>query len=140
MKDTELRQERDRELYSVYIRGLREQHFTNMHDAAEWVRHQPASKFYVSSKALLNYVGAIKNGSTPCKMHKQNERKMKMLYAMYQQFIAEHPNCDMAREHICELLVDSPAPMFFISHECARISLWKERNRQQEERERRIKQ
>ena len=129
MKDTELRQEKDRELYSVYLRGLREQHFTNMHEAVDWVRSQPASKFYISSKALVNYIGAMKNGKVPPKMLSFNERKMKILYQMYLEFMENNPGCKLSREKICEILVDEPAPLFFICHDSCMKAIVRERTR-----------
>lgn len=129
MKDTELRQEKDRELYSVYLRGLREHHFANMHEAVDWVRSQPASKFYISSKALVNYIGAMKNGKVPPKMFSCNEKKMKILYQMYLDFMQNNPGCKLSRERICEILVEEPAPMFFICHDSCIKAIWRERSR-----------
>ena len=129
MKDTELRQEKDRELYSVYMRGLREQHFANMHEAVDWVRSQPASKFYISSKALVNYIGAMKNGKVPPKMFSFNEKKIKILYQMYLEFMESNPDCKLSREKICEILVDEPAPLFFICHDSCMKAIVRERAR-----------
>ena len=129
MKDTDLRQERDRELYSLYLRGLREQHFNNMHEAADWVRSQPASKFYISSKALVNYIGAKMRGSVPPKMFSENRKKVRLLYQMYLDFMEKNPDCNLSRERICEALVDEPAPMFFICHDSCLKVLLRERNR-----------
>ena len=61
MRDTELRKARDRELYNVYIKGLRERHFETMREAVEWARMHPASRYYLSSKALVNYISIIEN-------------------------------------------------------------------------------
>lgn len=133
MKDTELRQEKDRELYSLYLKGLREQHFSNMHEAADWVRSQPASKFYISSKALVNYIGAMKHGSVPPKMFSWNEKKIKILYQMYLDFIEKNPGCNLSRERICEILVEEPAPMFFICHDSCMKAILRERTRRMKE-------
>lgn len=137
MKDTELRQEKDREIYSLYLRGLREQHFSNMHEAADWVRSQPASKFYISSKALVNYIGAIRNGKVPPKMFSHNEKKIQILYTMYENFMAENPTCTLSRERICEILVDMPAPRFFICHDSCLKAIMRERTRHMKELDRR---
>lgn len=133
MKDTELRKEKDREIYSLYLKGLREQHFSNMHEAADWVRSQPASKFYISSKALVNYIGAMKHGSIPPKMFSSNEKKIKILYQMYLDFVASNPDCKLSRERICEILVDEPAPMFFICHDSCMKAILRERTRHMSE-------
>ena len=63
MKDTELRQERDRDLYRTYVRGLREKNFSSLQEAAEWAISQPAERFYVSSKVLVNYIASRRAGA-----------------------------------------------------------------------------
>ena len=133
VKDTELRKERDRELFSIYLVGLRERHFDSMQDAVDWVRSQPASKFYISSKALVNYIGAMKHGSTPPKMFPWNEKKIKMLYDRYLEFKASNPDCRLSRERIGEIRVDEPAPMFFSGHESWMKIITRERKRHKRE-------
>lgn len=128
-KDTEMRQERDHELYLTYLRGLREQHFDYTYEAADWARNQPAPRFYVSSKALVNYIGAIAHGSQLPTMFSQNRKKMKLLYEMYLEFQALNPGNKLSRERICEMLVDEPAPMFYIGHESAMKIILRERQR-----------
>ena len=129
MRDNELTKERDRELYLIYLRGLREQNFRDMHEAADWVRSQPASKFYISSKALVNYICAIRNGNIPPRMHLWNERKVKMLYRMYGEYMEKNPDCRLPREQVCEILVEEPAPIFFIGHESCINAIRRERHR-----------
>lgn len=131
-KDTELHMERDMELYRVYLRGLREQHFSSLDEAADWVRMQPAPRFYISSKPLVSYIGARTNGTRPQKMFSQNEKKMKCLYNMYLDYIEQNPNHGMSREYICDILVDQPAPCFYISRESARRIIQRERKRYRE--------
>lgn len=128
-----MRQEKDRELYSVFIKGIFEQDIATLYDAVDWARNQPASKFFLSSKALSNYIGAKLRGSEIPKMHSQNKRKMTLLYQRYQDYIATHPDTTLSRERICELLVDEPAPMFFIGHEGALRAILRERKRQRAE-------
>ena len=133
MKDTELRQEKDRELYDIYLKGLNEIGFRNMHEAIDWVRSQPASKFYVSPKVLTNYIGAILNGSKPPKMFSSNEKKMKILYNMYLDFLNDNPECHLSRGRICEILVEEPAPMFFICHDSCMKAIAREKARRRRE-------
>lgn len=132
MKDTELRRERDAAVYATYLRGLREQHFSNMNEAAEWIRHQQAPKFYMSARSLVNYIGAISRGKCPTNLHANTQEKVDVLYAMYRQFLEENPGCKLPREQICEILVDMPAPKFYIRNEYILMILLKERNRHKE--------
>lgn len=126
-RDTELRQERDRELYSIYVKGLNEQNFENTHEAADWARSQPASKFFISSKSLVNYIGQRLANAPLTNMFEENRRRMEYLYGLYLDFIANNPNTTLSRERICEILVESPAPMFFIGHESAIKIILRER-------------
>lgn len=132
MRDTELRQERDRSVYETYLRGLREQHFTNMHEVADWVRSQPAPKFYLSSKSLVNYLGAIKAGKK-LRLHQSTKDKVDHLKKMYDEFLSNNPGCRLSRERICEILVDEPAPRYYLGHNYTLMILQKERAKALEE-------
>lgn len=114
MRNTDLREEKDRELYDLYVQCLREHKYASLKEIADWVRVQPASKFYVSAKSLVNYIGAILYGKKSTKMYELNGEKMNLLYEKYLQFMDENPHCALSRERICEILVDEPAPSFFI--------------------------
>lgn len=138
MKDTELRQERDRSVYETYLRGLREQNFASMHEVADWVRSQPAPKFFLSPKSLVNYLGAIKNGKE-LRLHQSTRDKVDKLKEMYDAFLADNPGCKLSRERICEILVDEPAPRYYLGHNYTLMILQKERIRALEEMRRRYK-
>lgn len=126
-RDTELREERDHALYLTYLRGLREEHFKNMHEAADWCRHQPAPKFYLSSKSLVNYIKMINRGKSLNRLHSTTRRKVYKLYNMYQKYMEEHPDNTDPRERICEILVDEPAPEFYMGHDLTLLALQRER-------------
>ena len=132
MQNTELKIERDRELYLTYLRGLEDERFDDLTQAAEWVQSQPASKFYITSKALANYIGAIQNGKTPPRMYYYNELKIRVLYERYLDFIESHPNHGMSREKICDMLVEEPAPQFYISQDYIRIIIQRERTKKRD--------
>lgn len=118
MKDTELKRERDLQFYRTYLRGLREEHFETMHEAVDWCRFQPAPKFYLSSKSLVNYIAMLQCGIQLNSLHQSTRQKVKHLFRRYLEYRAEHPECkDYSRERICEIIVDEPAPQFYIGHE-----------------------
>ena len=127
MKDTELKRERDREVSSTYVRGLEEQQFSDLTEAAEWVQSQQASKFYISSKALVNYIGAIENGKIPPRMYYYNDLKIRVLHVRDMQYLIDHPDHGLSKERICEILVEEPAPQFYISKDYIRIIIQRER-------------
>ncbi|MCQ2219794.1 MAG: hypothetical protein MJZ12_00290 [Prevotella sp.] len=138
MQNSEFKKERDREVYATYLRGLREQCFEDLTQAAAWVQAQPASKFYISSKALVNYIFAIEKGSVPPKMYYLNELKVKVLYVRYMEYNLNHPNHGLSKEKICEMLVDEPAPQFYIDQDYIRRIIQRERIKRREELARRV--
>lgn len=128
MRDTGLRQEKERELFETYLRGLRECYFSSMHHAADWVRSQPASKFYISSKSLSNSIRKIRTGVRKLSPNKSlYDEKLKYLYDMYCDFREQNPDCTLSRERVCELLVECPAPHFYICHDSCLKAILKER-------------
>ena len=129
MKDTELRQEKDREIYSIYVRGIREHDFASLEAAADWVRSQPASKFYISPKALLNSITAIERGTKTKNRFRANDTKLRILYGMYLNYLAQNPTNKMSKERICEILSEMPAPRFFICQESCLDAINRERSR-----------
>lgn len=126
-KDNSLQQKRDSDLYDVYVKGLNSIHFSSMIEAVNWARTQPAPSFYLSPKALVNYIRTLRNGSTPSNMFSWNKKKIDVLYRMYLEFMEMHPDNTLSTEMICEELVDSPAPRFFIGEDCAMKAIRKER-------------
>lgn len=127
MKDTELREERDRALFETYTRGLATQHFSNMHDAVDWCREQPAPKFYISSRALSLYIGRIIGGDSLGELHFSTREQVMELYSRFLTYAREHSGCGYSRARICEIIVDDPAPKFYISSTHAISVLQKER-------------
>lgn len=113
------------------MNAIRERTFRNLQEAADWVRFQPAPKFYISSKSLVNYIGAIANGAHLPNMYSQNRKKVRALYTMYNEFILRDEAKGLSRARICEILVDSPAPQFFIGHDSAVKVILNERKKAQ---------
>lgn len=114
VKDHELKNERDRDIYLTYLFGLREGIFDDLNDAALWVQRQPAPKFYVSAKSLVNYIAARQAGKDLSRMYYWNRLKMEYLYSMYLHE-TDGRSCKIAKEILCEELVERPAPYFYIS-------------------------
>lgn len=103
-----------------------------MREAAEWVRDQPAPKFFMSSKSLVNYLGIIFSGRKLKGVNENTYEKVMELYFRYCVFLAEHPDCKYSRDYICELLVESPAPKYYYEWEYILLIILKENNRRVE--------
>lgn len=127
MKDTYLREEKYRELYDTYLRGLGTQEFANQNEAADWVRHQPASCFFVSGKSLVNYIAEKRSGRVRTHFSLYS-KKMELLYERYMERYGSCPS-DLSREAICETLVNEAAPCFYTSREITLRAIQKERRR-----------
>lgn len=133
MKDTELRRERDREVYAAYQRCLEEKDCESMKAVAHEVSMMRAPKFYISSKSLANYFRELENGTISKSLHPGTRAKVQELYRRYIRFKKEHPRCELPRERICEILIDEEAPSFYIGEAYIIGILQKERQRHREE-------
>lgn len=117
MKDTELKEARDRDLFLCYQKALKEKDFRNQWEAIEYVRKCPAPRFYISSKVCSLLIGRIFAGKRLERMHPLAYRRIQHLAKMYKELVGgELGKKGLPREHICELLVDMPAPEFYVSN------------------------
>ncbi len=117
MKDTELKAVRDRDLFLCYQKALRECDFKNQWEAIEYVRQSPAPRFYISSKACSLLLGKIFAGQRLVKMHPLAYRRIKCLEKMYKNYVSGAAGCrGLSRERVCEILVDMPAPEWYVSN------------------------
>lgn len=126
MKDTELKRLRDRDLYEVYRRGLEEGRFVSMRDAADYVRQQPAPQYYISSREASLQIGRIEARISLIGLNALSRRRIWRLYDNYVAFLNDNPDTELTRERILEILVDEPAPEFYIGAEMARKILQQE--------------
>ena len=126
MKDTGLHRMKAEALYSVYKKGLGIGCFNSMYEAGFWCARQPAPCFYISSKQASLLVGRILGGVSLIDLHASQRRLVWRLYEDYRTFLEENPGTPLSRERIMELLVDRPAPEFYITGDCARRILRKE--------------
>lgn len=129
-RDVELRRERDADLYNTYLRGLRTQSFSNIDEAFEWCRQQPARKYYISAKSLVNYLTMIFNGKSLGKLHATTREKVFALYEKYMEHSAY--SIGLPRIQICEEIVSEPAPKFYLTTRAVKECIRNERRRRRE--------
>ena len=138
MKDTELKGIRDRDLFLAYQKALKEHSFQNQWEAIEYVRKSPAPRFYISSKVCSLLLGKLFAGQRLEQMHPLSYRRIKHLEKMYKNYVSgEVGKKGLSRERVCEILVDMPAPEFYISNLWATRIINKEITRHNNERLRR---
>lgn len=121
MKDTELKRMRDEALYQVYLQGLEEGAFVSMQEAAEYVSSHEAPQFFIEAKQVSLYIGMIENHISLIFLNSASWRRVRTLYAMYLKWREEHPESQLTRERVCEILVGECAPEFYLMPESARI-------------------
>ncbi len=132
MKDTELRKRRDADLYREYVKGLETGCFANMSEAAEYVIRQPAPQFYISSREVNLYIGRIQAGISLITLNSTSRRRVWQLYDNYLLYLQQHPDCNLSRERVLELLVEEPAPEYYVTWRSAREILRKEVNKRRQ--------
>lgn len=120
MRDTELNRKKAKALYSVYKRGLEEGRFDSLSGAGRFVSRHPAPCFFISSKRASNLMGKIQSHYSLIDLNSSQRRMARRLWANYQQYLLSHPDNKLSRERVMEILVDEPAPEFYITADAAR--------------------
>lgn len=110
-------------LYAVYRRGLDENRFDSMFGAGKWCARQPAPSFFISAKRASLLVGRILSNVSLIDLNASQRRMVWRLHDDYKKYLAEHPGTTLSRERIMEILVDRPAPEFYLSTDGARKML-----------------
>lgn len=126
MKDTQLKKERDAALYREYVKGTGEGRFASMCEAADYVIRQPAPRFFISAKEASNRIGRILSGKEHIDRRSPSQRRVLLLLDRYRDYLAANPDCRLSRESILEVLVQEPAPEFYLGWEAARQILRRE--------------
>lgn len=126
MRNTELIRAKERAIYETYKRGLEEGRFSCFRDAGEWVVKQPAPRFFIESRTVSLLVGRIEKDISLLDLHASSRRLVRQIYRNYMEFLQEHPGCKLSRERIMEILVEEPAPEFYITGDAARRIIRKE--------------
>lgn len=129
MRDTELKRKKADALYSVYKQGLQQGRFASLLDASRKIVYEKAPHFFISPKRASILLGRIKSKISLIDLNDSQRRLVWRLWYNYKDYLAQHPGCNLSRERILEMLVDEPAPEFYISPAGARWILI-ERNRQ----------
>lgn len=125
-KDTELKRERDKALYSVYMEALEEGRFRSMCEAAEYVCRHPAPRYFIEAEKASILVGRIMAKVSLIHLNSNSRRLVWQLYREYLKYMERHPGCRLSRERVMEEIVMLPAPEFYIEPQRTRKILNKE--------------
>ena len=125
-KDTKLKQARNEAMYRLYVKGLEEGRISNMRTAGEFVRRQPAPSYFISSHSASLLIGKIDQLISVILPNEGYRARALTIYGEYLRYLREHPDCGMSREAVLNLIVEQPAPEFFVDSETARQILQNE--------------
>lgn len=120
MKNTDLKQMRDQALYESYIRCLQSETLNTLSEVADFASRQPAPQYFIDSRTISLIIGMIDSRISLINLNQCSRRKAWQLYDNYLKWKSENPDSDLSRERICEILVEEPAPEFYIKKETAR--------------------
>ena len=138
MKDTELKRMRDRALYETYLRGLEDGAFTSLGEAIDYVLAQKAPQYFIEAKQVSCYFGMIESYVSLIALNSASRRRVWKLYDEYLKWRAANPDSTLTRERVCELLVEEPAPEFYLGPTSVRHIIQRMRKERVAERARRL--
>lgn len=130
-KDTELRSERDRDLYAAYVRAVEEVGFKTEAEAADHARWMTAPRFYVGEKFCAEVMSRMERGLPPEGGNSLSGQKFMALFALYMEELPLALERGEARSEVCRRIVEMPAPSFFISRRRAMDIIRRERRRRE---------
>lgn len=126
MKDTELKRQRDRALYSVYVEGLEQGRFASMREAGRYASKHRAPRFFIEAEKASILVGRIMARVSLINLNSNSRSLVWELYRRYKEYLALHPGCKLSRERVLEEIVMQEAPEFYLEPQRARKILQKE--------------
>lgn len=118
-KDTELRSERDLDLYAAYVRAVEELDFETEAEAADHARRMTAPRFYVGEKFCAEVMSRMEKGLPPEGGNSLSRLKFMALYALYMEELPTALERGETRFDVCRRIVEMPAPSFYISKRSA---------------------
>lgn len=134
MKDTELKEMRDREFYRLYVRSLDDgMHFESQRKAADILKDRPAPGYFISAREASLQIGKLMCHVQDIGVSSQQRRKINDIYRRYKEYLRSHTDCAMSRIQVLELIVDDEAPEWYMTSELARKILRKECRRRRKE-------
>lgn len=119
MRDMMLRKRRDEELFRAYQKALAEHNFADQREAVDYVRKHEAPMWFVSKEFCAAVISCWLRGKEFCKMRDNKRRKFLALFELYQKLRGEFPYCGMNHLALCEVIVEMPAPEWFIDRQLA---------------------
>ena len=125
-KNTWLKKQRDRALFDSYRTALENRHFVSQHEAVDYIRRSPAPRFYISAQAAAVYINLMNSGKPLAGLNLSSRRRIREIYNRYRIMKASERYAGMSTFRICQIIVEEPAPEFYIGYELARKIICRE--------------
>ena len=119
MKDMMMRQRRDLELFRAYQKALKEQEFSDQREAVDYVRKHEAPRWFVQKEFCASVISRWLRGKELFKMRANKRRKFQALFDLYLKLKNEFPYSALNHLELCGVIVDMPAPEWYIDHQLA---------------------
>lgn len=119
MRDMLLRKRRDQALFRAYQDALREKDFSDQREAVEYVRKNEAPRWFVSKEFCAAVISSWLRGKEFCKMRPNKRRKFQALYEIYKKMRNEWPYNTLSHVDLCAVIVELPAPEWYLDHQMA---------------------
>lgn len=114
-----LREERDRALFEAYCKALKEHDFKTSKEAVNFVRTSPAPKWFTSPDRCAAEISRMIRGMRPFVRGRVRLKKYSDLLKAYKAACAD-PAYELCCHYaICEKIVETPAPQWYLGYKQA---------------------
>lgn len=127
MRDTMLRQQRDYALFCAYQDALKEKSFSTQKEAINYVLASPAPQWFVSREFCAAVISSRIRGKDHYRMSKTKRRKFDALYELYKEKRKDPAYSSCNHQDLCEIIVQTPAPEWFLNFGAAEQILLRQR-------------
>lgn len=126
----ELTLARNNDLYDAYCKALSEaQHPINYTETVRKAVQAQANRFYISPVRAIDIIAKFRKGQY-VQICRERERMYIDIYTRILEIEARNPHLPLL--HIIEIVLDQPAPEFYIKTSSAKIILHNEKQRRKE--------
>lgn len=122
-----LRQQRDSALFNSYQEALKERTFASQKEAINYVLSTPAPEWFVSREFCAAVISSRLRGKDHYKMSRIKRRKFDALFELYQQLRSQPAYQNLSHRDLCEMIVMTPAPEWFLHYDVAAMILLRQR-------------
>lgn len=116
MRDKTLIQLRDYELFCAYKNAITHHTFVDNKDAIDFVRKSPAPKWFVSKEFAAAVLSTMMRNKSQYKMRDIKQKKFSDMLVVYRELRQKQPFAHMNHLELCEYIVDTPAPEWYLSY------------------------